>query len=63
VLVVQVLPPRAAEQVRKLGDEHAAHGGKISVVSLKYASPETSDLACEVKAAADNDIKLVVEPR
>jgi len=62
-VVVQVIPPRAAESVRKLGKEHAAHGGHIPVVSLKHASPETSDLPCTVKALSDNDIELIVEPR
>ena len=63
VVVVQVIPPRAVENVRKLGEEHAAHGGSIPVVSLKHASPETSDLSCTVKAVSDNEIKLVVESR
>lgn len=63
VVVLQVIPPRAAESVRKLGEEHAAHGGQIAVVSLKHASPETSELSCTVNAVGKNEVKLVVETR
>lgn len=60
-LVVQVLPPRAAEKVRKLGEAHAAHGGTIPVVSLKYATLNTTDLSCTVQASSDNNVKFVVD--
>lgn len=63
VVVVQVLPPRGAELVRKLGEEHAAHGGRIDVVSLKHASPETSELNCTVEATQKNEVEFVVESR
>ncbi len=63
VVVLQVLPPRAAEQLSKLGAEHAEHGGKIPVISLKYASPETSELVVTVRPATKNDVRLVVDPR
>ncbi|MEQ8208978.1 MAG: carboxypeptidase-like regulatory domain-containing protein [Lacipirellulaceae bacterium] len=63
VVVIQVLPPRGAEHVRKLGEEHAAHGGRIDVVSLKHASPETSELSCTVEAKEQNDVKFVVDFR
>ena len=63
VVVLQVMPPRAAELIRKLGEEHAEHGGKIPVVSLKYSDPQTSNLAYVVKPNNDNQMQLVVEPR
>ncbi len=63
VLVLHVLPPRAAESVRKLGEEHADHGARIPLVSLKYASPKTSELTCSVQPLSDNKVKLVVDQR
>ncbi len=63
VLVLHALPPRAAESVRKLGEEHADHGAQIPLVSLKYASPKTSELTCTVKPLSDNEVTLIVEQR
>lgn len=60
-LMIQVLPPRAAEKVRRLGEEHAAHGGTFPVISLKYATLETTDLSCTVEADSENDFEFVVE--
>lgn len=62
-VVVQVVAPRAAENIRKLGEEHAEHDGHIPVVSLKYASPTTSGLACTIRPTGSNDVRLVVDPR
>jgi prepilin-type N-terminal cleavage/methylation domain-containing protein len=63
VLVIQAVPPRAAERVRGLGEEHAAHGGRIPVVAVKHASPSTTGLRYTVEPRAASDVELVVEAR
>lgn len=62
-LVVQHVRPLTPEAARRLGPEHQQHAGANTVVSLKYSTTKTSDLACQVSPNGENVVELTVEPQ
>ena len=62
VVVVQVLSPNAAANTRLLGDEHAGHG-RMQVVALKHAAPDSSGVTYSVAAPGIKDAEIIVESR
>lgn len=62
-VIVQHTPPVSPSVARSLGPEHDDHAANQKVVSLKYASRETSDLSCTVSRADRNHFEFTVEPQ
>jgi hypothetical protein len=61
VLVTQHARTLTPAEAEKLGPEHLEHAADQVLVSVKYASRDSSDLRCTVKPEPKNHFELSVE--
>lgn len=61
VLVTQHARTLTPAEAEKLGPEHQEHAADQVLVSVKYASRDSSDLRCTVKPGPKNHLELSVE--